>query len=73
MPSLKPLGCLHLVYFGVVVLVVILVVVVVTGVKIKSTPSPKTEVWTSDWSLTKEKFYPCLAALKPRSILLHPV
>ena len=35
----------------VVVIVVIVVVVVVTG-KTKSTPSPKTEVWTLDWSLT---------------------
>ena len=36
MPNLRPLGCLPLVYFGVVLLVVLLVVVlvvVVTGVK----------------------------------------
>ena len=36
-----------LAYFGVVL--VLVVVVVVT----KSTPSPETEVWTLNWSLTK--------------------
>ena len=39
----------------VLVLVFVLVVLVVDVMKgeAKSTPSPKTEVWTLDWSLTK--------------------
>ena len=37
--------------FSVLVLVVLVLVVFVTG-KIMSTPSPKTEVLTWDWSLT---------------------
>ena len=41
-------GCFHLEHFGGIVVVL---VVVVTGGK-KSTPSPRTEVWTLDWSLT---------------------
>ena len=36
-----------LVYFGVVLLVGVLLVT-----ETKSTPSPKTKVWTLDWSLT---------------------
>ena len=36
---------------------VVLVVVLVTGGKQKSTPSPKTEVWTLDLGLEFDKSY----------------
>ena len=56
MQNLRRLGCFLLVHFGVVLVVVLVVVVVVVVCdrgKTKSTPSPKTEVWTLVWSLKK--------------------
>ena len=37
----------------VLLVVLVLNVLLVIGGETKSTPSPKTEVWTLDWSLTK--------------------